>query len=172
VGKDGPVYRRALCLFLALAIPCGLVYTTPLVAVAQGSAASAPAFEAAPCVYPLPSDQQEGKTVHCGFVTVPERHANPNGKTIRLPVFVYKALNPNPAPDPIVMLAGGPGQSGQVYTLLLTGARYQALAAQHDLIVFDQRGTGKAEPALTCPELSAAGAFADRLIVQALGLKM
>ncbi len=90
--------------------------------------------------------------VQCGTVIVPESHAHPtNGRTIALPVAVYKALTPHPAPEPIVFLTGGPGQSGEAYARLLTDSFYHAYAAHNDLILFDERGTGASVSSLTCP---------------------
>ncbi|HET8627374.1 MAG TPA: alpha/beta hydrolase [Thermomicrobiales bacterium] len=128
-----------------------------------------PRFEPGPCAYTLPKDQQEGKTVVCGFAVVPERHENPQGKTIKLPVAVYKARSATPAAEPIILLAGGPGQSDQVFATLLTAssAYYRDLTANHDVVIFDQRGTGKAQPSLACPELTA-DSLGSQLLVQAL----
>ncbi len=90
-------------------------------------------------------------TVECGYLTVPEQHARPTGPTIRLAVAIIRSNAPNPPPDPLVMLQGGPGGSTiDTYTqLLLLGS---GLPTDRDIILFDQRGTLYSEPALTCPE--------------------
>ncbi len=111
-----------------------------------------PRFVPGGCVYTFAATVVEGRTVHCGTVIVPESHAHPtNGKTIALPVAVYRALTPHPAPEPIVFLTGGPGQSGEFYAQLLTDPFYHAYAAHNDLIIFDERGTGASVPSLKCP---------------------
>jgi len=111
-----------------------------------------PRFVPGGCVYTFSATVVEGHTVQCGTVIVPESHAHPTtGKTIALPVAVYKALTPHPAPEPIVFLTGGPGQSGEFYAQLLTDPFYHAYAAHNDLIIFDERGTGAAVPSLKCP---------------------
>ena len=55
-------------------------------------------------------------------------------------VAVIKAQSPNPAPDPIFYLAGGPGDSA------IEDAHRQQfpydLSYTHDLVFVDQRGTG------------------------------
>lgn len=158
--------RRTLSsLALALAIVAGLALTVPFAAPATVEAAppaaaqpspvttGVPRFEPAPCVYRFPQDQQEGRTVTCGFAVLPERHERPDGRTIRLPVAVYRAIAPAPNAEPIILLAGGPGQDSQVFANALTGANYQALAATNDVVFFDQRGTGRAQPSLACTEL-------------------
>lgn len=149
---------------LALCMLCGLVFTTAPAASARPVAAAptpvttgVPRFEPGPCTFELAADQQEGRTVTCGMAIVPERRGAAGGKTIKLPVAVYKALSPTPAPEPIILLAGGPGQGGQVFANLLTGenAFYRQVLANNDVVFFDQRGTGNAEPSLACGELSA-----------------
>jgi pimeloyl-ACP methyl ester carboxylesterase len=60
-------------------------------------------------------------------------------------------------PDPVVYISGGPGGPLTIYE------DYQArhpYAAGRDLILVDQRGTGRSEPRL-CPELSAKMLEAD-----------
>jgi pimeloyl-ACP methyl ester carboxylesterase len=69
-----------------------------------------------------------------------------------LPVLILKSHSPNPAPDPLVYLAGGPGAAA------IAGGHFYQLAdllERRDLIVFDQRGTGYAEPLLDCLEVDA-----------------
>ncbi len=89
--------------------------------------------------------------VECGYLTVPEQHARPTGPTIRLAVAIIRSNAPNPPPDPLVMLQGGPGGSTiDTYApLLLLGP---GLPTDRDIILFDQRGTLYSEPALTCSE--------------------
>jgi pimeloyl-ACP methyl ester carboxylesterase len=74
---------------------------------------------------------------------------------IRLHVAVFHSVSANPAPDPVVHLAGGPGTS----SLELAGYMFRqglgAILEQRDFILFDQRGTGYARPRLDCPEREA-----------------
>ena len=166
--------RRLIGLLLAVAIG-GLTFAAPAGAAAPTVAAASapitsgvPRFEPAPCAFKFAKDQQEGKTVTCGYAIVPERHANPGGKTIKLPVAVYKALSPTPAAEPIIFLQGGPSETSQILAEFLTGAYYQGLAANNDVIIFDQRGAGFAQPALDCPELSAGSGESRQALVRAL----
>jgi pimeloyl-ACP methyl ester carboxylesterase len=104
-------------------------------------------FEEGPCPFQVP----EGAPVQCGFVVVPEDHKDPGGPTIKLAVAVIKDQSEEHQPDPVILLAGGPGEKVMASALGLA----QALAPIHpnrDLIVFDQRGVGLSEPALECPE--------------------
>ncbi len=136
-----------------------------------------PRFEAAPCTFALGERRVEGRDVNCGRVVVAAKHANPGGATITLPVAIYKARGATPAAEPIVMLAGGPGQSGQVFANVLgiDGPFYTSGTANNDVVFFDQRGTGKSQPSLDCPELSGmtirgqyVRAFADSPFVAAI----
>jgi pimeloyl-ACP methyl ester carboxylesterase len=109
-----------------------------------------PRFEATEdCPFKLP----EGKETTCGYVIVPESHAQPNnGRTLKLAVVVFKSTNPKPAPVPIINIEGGPGGQVQGAISALTGDYYKAFTGNTDAIFYDQRGVGKSEPALFCPE--------------------
>lgn len=88
----------------------------------------------------------------CGYVTVPEEHANPDGPTIRIAVAIYNSGNSEATP--LVMAQGGPGGS----TLDLFGESAAGVtaifAAARDVVLIEQRGTLYSEPSLTCPELN------------------
>ncbi|TAD79554.1 MAG: alpha/beta fold hydrolase [Oscillatoriales cyanobacterium] len=109
-----------------------------------------PTFEPKNCPFTLPPEFAR-ETVRCGMVTVPERHTNPTGKTIRLGVAILKSKSATPQPDPLVMAQGGPGAS----MLELLPAFLPSLAGMRDrdIILFDQRGTRYSEPFLFCPEI-------------------
>ncbi|MCA9903884.1 MAG: alpha/beta fold hydrolase [Anaerolineae bacterium] len=79
-----------------------------------------------------------GETYDCGTFTVPVDYSNPESATIELTYVVLRASGEDPAPDPIVMLAGGPGQSAVV---LANASPYGALRETHDLVFPAQRGT-------------------------------
>lgn len=89
------------------------------------------------------ADQQ--LSAQCGTLTVPENRADPQGRQIALHVVVIPAINRNPAPDPLFMLAGGPGQSAvESFPLLLTPLFN--IRQSRDIVLVDQRGTGKSNP--------------------------
>ncbi len=85
----------------------------------------------------------------CTDLKVPEDPANPNGRQISLHVAVVKAKSTNPVPDPIFLLAGGPGQAATTAFVTLLPS-LQHLNLKRDLVLVDQRGTGASAP-LTCP---------------------
>jgi pimeloyl-ACP methyl ester carboxylesterase len=112
-----------------------------------------PRMEPGDCAWPLPAGQTAGTTVICGTVIVPEQHANPTGPTIRLPIAVFKSPAVNPAADPIIYLEGGPGGGSETFVTDYLPDTLATLTANRDLIIFDQRGTGYAQPSLECPEV-------------------
>ena len=108
-------------------------------------------FEKANCPFELAKDATEGQDIVCGYVTVPEEHAHPDGPTIRLAVTVIKSTSDNPAPDPLVVEAGGPGVSTLASAPTLLGLA--DLRARSDIVLVEQRGTRYSEPFLYCEEL-------------------
>lgn len=113
---------------------------------------SAPRFEESLCEFALPEGQQP-EHARCGFLVVPEDRSEPEGRTIRLAVAVLKATG-EPVADPVLYLSGGPGfpaLEGAMRAFTADFAR--PLQAKRDLIFFDQRGTGRSQPGLHCPEV-------------------
>jgi pimeloyl-ACP methyl ester carboxylesterase len=108
-------------------------------------------FEKAPCPLELPESVVEGQDIVCGYVTVPEEHANPDGGTIRLAVAIIKSTSENPAPDPLVMEAGGPGAS--TLAGIPSMLAWADLRAQRDIVLIEQRGTLYSKPYLVCEEI-------------------
>jgi pimeloyl-ACP methyl ester carboxylesterase len=108
----------------------------------------------------------------CYDLIVPEDRAKPEGRTIRLHVAVIKSTSPQPSPDPILFLSGGPGFNA-INNFVMAGLTFQAFRGNRDMIVFDQRGTGKSQPVLACPELyDAEAALAPLLVDQVEGSKV
>ncbi len=95
------------------------------------------------CPMPIPG----AAVVDCGYLIVPERHENPEGPTIELAVAILRASDPNPRPDPVLYLEGGPG--GSALWGLDGWIDYQ-ITRERDLILLDQRGTGYSWPGLFC----------------------
>ncbi len=88
-----------------------------------------------------------------GYLVVPERRFPVIGRrTVRLPFILMKSRAAAPRPDPVLVTAGGPGGS------TLGRARNRArnpLLDDRDVILFEQRGTQYAEPALVFPDIDA-----------------
>lgn len=83
----------------------------------------------------------------CGFLSVPEDHDDPDGRSIELNVTILHGTSPT-AGRPIYFLAGGPGQSVHD-TAPLIAQRFGTRLAERDLVLIDQRGTGDSNP-LSC----------------------
>ncbi|HET7674511.1 MAG TPA: alpha/beta fold hydrolase [Gammaproteobacteria bacterium] len=92
----------------------------------------------------------------CGTLTVPEDRAKPHGRQIKLFVAVLPALAAKPAPDPLFFIAGGPGESAVDGYFAEAGA-FDSIRKQRDIVLVDQRGTGKSAP-LECPAQEQAAA--------------
>ena len=95
--------------------------------------------------------EPQGVIVQCGNLIVPENRTDPDSRMIELHVVVFGTSSRDPALDPLLYLAGGPGSSiveTSPYQLPL----FQRFLAERDVIVFDQRGVGASQPVLDCPE--------------------
>ncbi len=84
----------------------------------------------------------------CGVVEVPENRADPDGRVIELNVLVLPATGRAARPDPLFLLAGGPGQAA-VALAPLVAPRLAPVRETRDLVFVDQRGTGDSNP-LAC----------------------
>jgi pimeloyl-ACP methyl ester carboxylesterase len=93
--------------------------------------------------------QETGEPAYCGTVGVPESREMPSGRRIDLKVVVLLAHTSIPAPDPVLPLAGGPGQGAADLARPLA-QRYAHLRLRRDLVFVDQRGTGESN-GLHCP---------------------
>lgn len=85
----------------------------------------------------------------CGRLPVAENPADPHGRQIRLAVAVVPAVRTAPRPDPLFVLAGGPGEAASTFYAGVAGA-FALIHRDHDIVLVDQRGTGGSN-ALTCP---------------------
>ena len=83
----------------------------------------------------------------CGYLLVLESHSRPTGRTIRLLVAKYPARSSEKRADPVVYLAGGPGD---IAPLEVNGLIAADFIRDRDILVVSQRGTMFSEPALTC----------------------
>jgi pimeloyl-ACP methyl ester carboxylesterase len=80
----------------------------------------------------------------CATVEVPEDRARPDGRRIGIFAGVLPANTPSPKPDPLFILAGGPGQAAS--HLAPFAAQLNAVRRTRDIVLVDQRGTGRSTP--------------------------
>lgn len=135
--------RRAL-LRLSLSFSLSLSLTAACWAALAGDAA-------AQTVDALQACRIKGieRELRCGQVEVPEDAQAPAGRRLGIHFAVVPALARNHEPDPVFILAGGPGQSA----IDVAGGTLSFLArlnARRDLVFVDQRGTGRSQR-LGCP---------------------
>jgi pimeloyl-ACP methyl ester carboxylesterase len=84
----------------------------------------------------------------CGRLPVPENPAAPQGRQIGLQVAVVPAISTSKRPDPLFILAGGPGMGAAAF---YTGVApvFARIHRDRDIVLVDQRGTGGSN-ALDC----------------------
>jgi pimeloyl-ACP methyl ester carboxylesterase len=82
----------------------------------------------------------------CGTLDVPEDRAHPQTRTLHIKVAVLRSLARTPRPDPLFLLAGGPGQSALESLGPLADAALGTVRRDRDLVLVDIRGTGASNP--------------------------
>ena len=89
-----------------------------------------------------------GIPARCGTLVRPLDPADESKGTIDLKVAVVPALSLEPATDPLVPIAGGPGQSS-IYFYAGWSRAFERIRQHRDILLLDQRGTGESAP-MTC----------------------
>jgi pimeloyl-ACP methyl ester carboxylesterase len=80
----------------------------------------------------------------CGTLSVAEDPSKPDGRRIDLYVARVPAISLNKAPDPLFLIAGGPGTSAvDLYTS--SSLPFDRVRRTRDIILVDQRGTGRSQ---------------------------
>jgi pimeloyl-ACP methyl ester carboxylesterase len=118
-------------------------------AAAMLSAATADAVSFTPCAEAATA----GAGFTCASVPVPLDRSGTLPGTLSLSVE-RRLASSVPSRDAVVALAGGPGQAALPLAPFIAQAIAPALNSR-DLLVFDQRGTGRSDP-LSCPALAGA----------------
>jgi pimeloyl-ACP methyl ester carboxylesterase len=112
------------------------------VALTAFGGASAQALTFSPCA--------RDAAITCTTLTVPLQRGGPATNTVSLDIERQQAGS-TPTHDAVLALAGGPGQAATPLAGFIAKAIAPALTTR-DLIVFDQRGTGRSAP-LRCKAL-------------------
>ena len=81
----------------------------------------------------------------CGTFVVPENRAKPNGRTIGLHVVVLPAFSKPARKDAVAYLEGGPGGAA-TETAAVRSQQVVTLNTYRDILLVDQRGTGRSNP--------------------------
>jgi pimeloyl-ACP methyl ester carboxylesterase len=82
------------------------------------------------------------QSARCGALDVPENPRQPNRRHLSINVAVVPALAPQALPDPIVVLMGGPGEEA-IGSAAYYAKQFAPLLGERDLLLVDQRGTGR-----------------------------
>jgi pimeloyl-ACP methyl ester carboxylesterase len=128
--------RFPVCLLLTT------VVTLHCASIANGAAAEDPPKHATssialtPCKLPGWTE-----TARCGALVVPENPSKPNGRRLQINVAVIPATGEAQA-DPLVPLMGGPGEDA-ISAAAYFGSQFAPLRRDHDILLVDQRGTGR-----------------------------
>lgn len=131
----------------------------PSIAAAALLAAAAPALAEALPLSRCQLTAAQGRIeipAQCGTVPVPLDREDPGAAgDIALAVAVVPALAEQALADPLVVLAGGPGQAATEF-YASTHAAFDLVARERDILLVDQRGTG-GSAALACESVDALG---------------
>ncbi|MCP4654014.1 MAG: alpha/beta fold hydrolase [bacterium] len=110
--------------------------------VTSAAAALAPrqrgSIELRPC--PIPGSDEE---MLCGSLQVFEDRRAMSGRMITLNIVVIPSLSPQPRPEPIFYLTGGPGAAATEDADWLQSSW---MRTDWDIVLVDQRGTGRSRP--------------------------
>tara|TARA_R110000744_G_scaffold74350_5_gene148528 strand:- start:21655 stop:23163 length:1509 start_codon:yes stop_codon:yes gene_type:complete len=88
--------------------------------------------------------------VQCGTLVTPENYEKPDGVQIDINFVVLPAIDNSKEKLPLMFLAGGPGQAAtELASHIYRG--FNEIRKTRDLILIDQRGTGKSH-ALQCED--------------------
>jgi pimeloyl-ACP methyl ester carboxylesterase len=105
------------------------------------TAAASPKLTLQPCRIEHPA-RMLAMPAECGTFEVAENPAAPNGRKIELFVARVPAISLNKAPDPLFLIAGGPGTSAvDLYTS--SANPFDRVRRDRDIVLLDQRGTGR-----------------------------
>ena len=143
------------CKLVSAAVPAGAgLLLLAWAAQAQQESLTATPFAQPEFVAETDCSKWVGRTrgvhVDCGYVAVPEDRGTRDGTVIRLAVVRLRGSVPSPHPDPVIYLAGGPGES-TVQRMYGHIDDTRLIWKERDLILVDQRGVGHSEPRLECP---------------------
>ena len=96
----------------------------------------------------------------CGKLTVYEDRATQSGRRIELHIAVIPALSRTPEPDPLFFITGGPGEAS-TEDYVRVSAAFGRLNGKRDIVLADQRGTGKSSPLKCAPMVEESDANDD-----------
>jgi pimeloyl-ACP methyl ester carboxylesterase len=88
----------------------------------------------------------------CKTYNLPLDYADPDGPTVEIFAAVMPSRGGKAAGDPLVLLAGGPGQAASE-VIQLVDLAFGDLRNGRDVLIVDQRGTGRSHP-IACENMN------------------
>jgi pimeloyl-ACP methyl ester carboxylesterase len=149
-----PTLRRAMLAAVALV----LLATATASAARDASTRSLGSLAFTPCTLVAPGMPATVKAL-CTTLDVPEDRNAPDGRKVSLAIAWVPSTSPQASPDPVFMLAGGPGQSARESYPGIAGVFDRVLRSRHVILV-DQRGTGGSNR-LACLDAEGRNAFSE-----------
>ena len=101
-----------------------------------GTAIHAAEIDLEPCDISA-TDGRHEVDAQCGTLEVPLDPDDPDGETIELFIALVRALAEQPSPDPLVVIAGGPGEAATRFYVTAEHA-FSRIVRQRDILLIDQ----------------------------------
>lgn len=98
-----------------------------------------------------PGERIEGEHAACFILHVPADWNDISNRTMELPVMRFAPLGAAATKPPLLVLAGGPGQSA-IFLEKQLSSNLKAFRQDRELILMDQRGTGPLADQLRCED--------------------
>jgi pimeloyl-ACP methyl ester carboxylesterase len=124
-------------------IVCAPAALAALFAACAGAASTTAILPTSACELP-----GVARPARCGVLDVLENPNQPDGRRLPIHVAVVPAASGKALSDPIVVLMGGPGEDA-ISAAAIYAAQFEPLLRDRDLLLVDQRGTGRSA-ALNC----------------------
>lgn len=138
---------RPILGWLGIALAATFFWTTTV------RAAAASSYESQDCFFSL---ENSARRLECGMLSVPARRDVPESAPYRLAVVTMKSPEKRKG-SPVLFINGGPG-SPSIGSPEFASALWSGFLSEldwlkgRDLIIFDPRGVGVSEPAISCPK--------------------
>ena len=139
-SSRGPGIRDDRARSSALPVPIQRLAVVALVA----GAADAAGIDLSACAVAAVDGRQEVAAL-CGTLAVPLDPRSAGGEAVELFVAVVEASAGQASPDPLVVLASGPGDAA-TRRFVATERGFSRILRYRDVVLVDQRGTGRSAP--------------------------
>lgn len=130
------------CRRAAILVPLAALLGAALAGAAPTDPGPVPAVDVRPHACKVPGSRE---TLRCATHAVWEDRVAGKGRRIGLNIVILPALGPARAPDPVFLLGGGPGE-GIADEAADQVPFVAALRRRRDVVLVDQRGTGRSNP--------------------------